>query len=371
MRFRVLAAFLAASVLSSAAADAAIVEDFKAEDWAGSAYTSDETGQFTHCAVYASYRNGSTLYFSYEAAESWYLSVSNDSWALTQGASYPIKFKIDRRGEIEGIGVALANNQIGLPIESDHAFIGQLRRGNQLTITLQDQDYGFELSNSNRAMDTAQACVRRHVAAGTHSPVMSGRPEDQAAAQPEQAPEPEADVASSDTDDEEPAQEPDALPSQADVVAAVDAPTGMIDARTEAGGFTAALLLRSGYPNHVILGADAIVPSDLPVGDIVWTLGDVTGSTRIVDFGTPDDIEADIVARLADQCGGASTMPVASDETHSQFRLVCGNEPSRTIQFVVVPRDRGGSYIFALVGKPGDGLAGSIAEAVYAKALGG
>ena len=180
MRSGFLAAAFAVFVVSSAA-HAAIVEEFKAQDWDGTAFTSDDTGEFSHCAVYASYRNGSTLYFSYEAAESWYLSVSNDSWSLTEGDNYEIKFKIDRRGEIEGTGIALANDQIGLPVEADHPFVGQVRRGNQLTITLQDQDYVFELSNSNRAMNAAQACVRRHVAAGTQTPVMSGEPADQAA----------------------------------------------------------------------------------------------------------------------------------------------------------------------------------------------
>lgn len=166
MRFGYLSSVVAAFVLSGAA-HAANVEEFKAEDWDGSAFTDDTTGQFSHCAVYASYQNGSTLFISYEVSESWYLSASNDSWQLTQGQSYPIKFRIDRRGEIEGTGDALATTQIGLPIGNDHPFIGQLRRGNQLTISFQNTDYAFELSNSNKAMNAAQDCVRRHVLAGT------------------------------------------------------------------------------------------------------------------------------------------------------------------------------------------------------------
>jgi hypothetical protein len=173
MRFGFLTAAFTACVLACAA-HAAVVEEFRAEDWDGRAFTDDSTGLFSHCAVYASYRNGSTLYISFEVSESWYLSVSNESWALAEGDSYEIKFKIDRRGEIEGTGGALATDQIGLPVENDHPFIGQLRRGNQLTITFQDQDYAFELSNSNKAMNAAQDCVRRHVAAGTRTPPTSG-----------------------------------------------------------------------------------------------------------------------------------------------------------------------------------------------------
>jgi hypothetical protein len=163
----------------STAARAAVVEEFKAEDWDGLAFTSDETGQFTHCSVYASYRNGSTLYISYEASNNWFFSVANDTWKLTEGGNFAIKFKVDRRGQIEGTGTALGPTQIGLPVEPDHPFVGQLRRGNELVISFQNQDYAFELSNSNRAMNAAQDCVRRHVALGTHTPIMSRKPEAQ------------------------------------------------------------------------------------------------------------------------------------------------------------------------------------------------
>ena len=86
-----------------------------------------------------------------------------------------------------------------------------------------------------------------------------------------------------------------------------------MDVRTEAGGFTTALLFRSGYPNHVILGADATAPDEVPPGDALWQLGGVIGSTRIVNSGTPSDIERDVVAGRTDKCGGAlATWPVTS-----------------------------------------------------------
>ena len=161
------------AVLLATTVEAATVEEFKAEDWDGLAFTSDETGNFTHCSVYATYKNGSTLYISYEAGESWYFSVANDNWKLDEGGSYPIKFKVDGRGEIEGTGSALGPTQIGLPVETDHPFVGQLRRGNRLVITFQHEDYAFELSNSRKAMNAAQDCVRRHVKLGTHTPVVA------------------------------------------------------------------------------------------------------------------------------------------------------------------------------------------------------
>lgn len=180
------AAALGAALCLSQVSHAAVVEEFKAVDWDGLAFTSDATGNFTHCSVYASYKNGSTLYISSESTGSWYLSVSNDKWMLKEGENYPVKFKVDRRGEISGTSGALGEHQIGLPIEPDHAFVGQLRRGNLLTITFEGADYAFELSNSNRAMNAAQDCVRRHVAAGTRTPLKEEAPA--AEVQPEEAP---------------------------------------------------------------------------------------------------------------------------------------------------------------------------------------
>ena len=125
-------ATLFAAVLLATTVQAATVEEFKAEDWDGLAFTSDSTGDFTHCSVYATYKNGSTLYLSYEDGDSWYFSVANDNWKLDEGGSYPVKFKVDGRGEVEGTGSALGPTQIGLPVETDHPFVGQLRRGNRL-----------------------------------------------------------------------------------------------------------------------------------------------------------------------------------------------------------------------------------------------
>jgi hypothetical protein len=215
MRSRIGLALLAA-VLSTAAR-AAVVEEFKAEDWNGLAFTSDETGQFTHCSVYASYRNGSTLYISYETSDTWFFSVANESWKLSEGGSFAIKFKVDRGGQIEGTGTALGTTQIGLPVEADHPFVGQLQRGNELVISFQNQDYSFELSNSHKAMNAAQDCVQRHVALGTHSPITTSKPEaqPQESQQAQQAPaeepaQPETSAAdtsgTSSTDADKPAQ---------------------------------------------------------------------------------------------------------------------------------------------------------------------
>lgn len=170
MFIRALAALLGSVVLVTTV-QAATVEEFKADNWSGLAFTSDETGDFTHCSVYTTYQDGSSLYLSYEAGDSWYFSVANASWKLDEGSTYPIKLKVDGRGQLEGTGNVLGPTQIGLPVEAGHPFVGQLKRGNRLVFTLQDQDYTFKLSNSTKAMNAVRDCALRHVKLGTRTPV--------------------------------------------------------------------------------------------------------------------------------------------------------------------------------------------------------
>ncbi len=168
MRYAFFSALLAA-FFCAPQANAEIVERFTVEDWNARAYTSDTTGEFSHCAVYASYQNGSTLYISSFASGGWYLSVENDAWPVGDGGQFAIRFKIDRHAAFNGTADGIGDHLIGLAIDDGHPFIAQLRHGNLLTVTFQNRDYGFELSNSNKAMTAAQDCVRRHLLAGTHT----------------------------------------------------------------------------------------------------------------------------------------------------------------------------------------------------------
>ena len=88
--------------------------------------------------------------------------------------------------------------------------------------------------------------------------------------------------------------------------------------------------------------------------------------------GTPNDIESSIRQALLDKCGGAVKQRIISfDATHMHFTETCGADARTVMLFLVLPRDGGGSYVFALIGKPGNGLGASVAEALYAAAIGG
>ncbi len=148
---------------------AAVIESFKAEDWDGLAFTNDTTGEFSHCAVFATYQNGSTLYLSSEVSGGWFLSFANPKWSLTSNSQYPLQLRVDSGNAIDGTSAALGNAQLGLPIPGNHPFIAQLRRGARLTVIFQGAEYAFQLSNSSKAMKAAEDCVAKHRQAQSES----------------------------------------------------------------------------------------------------------------------------------------------------------------------------------------------------------
>ncbi len=278
MRIGISLAILATVFATSA--NAAVVEQFTAADWNGMAFTSDETGQFTHCSVFASYQNGSTLYIAYQVDDTWFFSVANDSWSLKEGGDFAIKFRVDRHSQIDGTGVALGPTQIGLPVDPNHPFVGQLRRGRQLVISFQNKDYAFELSNSNKAMNAAQDCVRRHVRLGTHTPVVAGQPQQQVQELEQQS---QPNAAQPEADQQVVSKEP-ASGGQSDNSPAPDTSSSTNDSgnATETGEeqqfgpwvVSATADSDGGFYNctaYDLQGDDQIIMSDFPDG--VWTFG--------------------------------------------------------------------------------------------------
>lgn len=161
MRRAVFLGFLAACFLAMPA-NAAVIEEFTVEDWSGLALSDDETGRLSSCAVYSKYQNGATLFFIKHMDSNWTLSVVHDSWTLTEDSNYPVRYKVDGRGFVDVTAIALDTDQIGLGFPDDHDFLGQIRRGKLLTVAFQGKEYGFELSNSSKALQGATQCIERH-----------------------------------------------------------------------------------------------------------------------------------------------------------------------------------------------------------------
>lgn len=158
------------AMLLAADAHAAVLEEFSVEDWSGLALSDDATGALASCAVFSRYHNGATLLFIRHLDGGWVLSVVHEDWALAKDSVERVRIIVDRQPPVEENGVALAADQIGVSFADDDPLLAQIRRGKLLSMHVAGKEYGFELSNSGKALKAAKDCTEREFAAGDGLP---------------------------------------------------------------------------------------------------------------------------------------------------------------------------------------------------------
>jgi hypothetical protein len=163
------------------ASKAAVLEEFQVEDWSGLALSDDETGQLASCAIFSKYQNGATLFFIKHVDGNWVLSLVHEGWALAADGNYRLRYKVDRNAYVEMDGVALDADQIGVALGDDDQLLSQIRRGTLLNILVDGKEFGFELSNSGKALQAAKECTegggpyfRSRTAALKRAPAVDG-----------------------------------------------------------------------------------------------------------------------------------------------------------------------------------------------------
>jgi hypothetical protein len=164
------------AILIASMADAAILEEFTAEDWSGLALSDDATGRLASCAIYAKYQNGATLFIIKHVEGGWALSLVHSSWSLAENAQYPVQYKVDRQPYVEGLGTVLGTDQIGITLAENDPVMEEIRRGSLLSIRFEGREFGFELSNSGKALKAATDCLERAPPADEQDVAEAGLP---------------------------------------------------------------------------------------------------------------------------------------------------------------------------------------------------
>jgi hypothetical protein len=147
---------------SDSAARAATLEEFNVSGWIVGAYADNRTGQFTHCATSIPYRSGTTLLFHLSRGYQWSMGLHNPQWRSSPGATINLMYYIDNgpptrvRAVVNHLGV------VSIPLADSRALFETFRRGRRLFIVDSRERFGFDLSNSSRALSAVYACVQRH-----------------------------------------------------------------------------------------------------------------------------------------------------------------------------------------------------------------
>lgn len=180
MRSSVLGIFAFLFLTSLPAGVAGPITSFKVDNWVGGGFTNDQTGAFDHCAMGARYRNGVTLHVSIMANGQWLLGMSNQSWSLAAGQTFPIDLTFDGRGSIRVYAVPRNKTLYVIAMPPNGQVINAFRSARLMQAFINGQLLGFELNDTNRLFGGLQQCVRTQgasmesagaVVAPPHSPV--------------------------------------------------------------------------------------------------------------------------------------------------------------------------------------------------------
>jgi hypothetical protein len=129
-------------------------------NWSGGAYTNDATGQFSHCAVNAPYRNGTRLLTSVTAGFQWLLGIAHPDWKLTVGAQVPLRLVFDRGASIAVTAQVRSAALITIAMPAESELIRAFRQGRYLEVVAGDKRLTFALTSTSEMLPVLVNCVR-------------------------------------------------------------------------------------------------------------------------------------------------------------------------------------------------------------------
>jgi hypothetical protein len=300
--------------LLGSAADARELWSTHLHGWKIGAYSNERTGHFNHCATGITYQSGIFLFFAIDRGFGWSMNLANNSWQLRVGDSHPIRYQVDRSPILHGKATVTGPQQVEIELLDSAALFRLFKSGRTLHIEAAGQVFGFDLTNSSKALDAALRCTSAIVAgeSSNTNPFASsptGATSNPFAAAPSQSND----------------------PSKASV-------------RAEAATLTANLLSAAKIDGFTVVDT---IPADLDFYDAMWLSPGVIGGVMVRPNETSDEALASLAGRASANCKGrhASAKLPGKDGVVS-LKLMC-DETASTI--VLIPRSRGGIYIVTVL----------------------
>lgn len=124
--------------------------------WTGGAYD-DDAGSFSHCSVISAYESDIWLYFQLYANGDFVVGLRKEGWSLGDGATYNVEVSVDggyrrsARGDAYGEGIFV-------DLDRDAEFYRAVQKGRRLTVTAAQDDFAFDLTGTNAALNQLAAC---------------------------------------------------------------------------------------------------------------------------------------------------------------------------------------------------------------------
>jgi len=146
-----------ASFANRAFADSRVV--FEWGNWIGKEHHSSETDSFTRCSIGVEYATGTYLTISMSAEMNLEIWLSNKSWELAEGESYPVRLRVDEYQVMHGEAEVLPPKGVYIYIENGEWFLKLLQKGQTLYVYAQENEMRFGLDDSGQALKKMKACT--------------------------------------------------------------------------------------------------------------------------------------------------------------------------------------------------------------------
>src|SRR5260370_28132029 len=149
MKLKLVVATLLSSLIAISAAQArGPYGSINVGNWKGGAYTNDQTGEFTHCAVGAGYDSGIYFMVTIDQGAGWSLGFYNPKWTLANNQAFQIALTFDGQRPFTVQGMALHENVIRVPMPVHSLLIAQFPNAKPIPAFTQGQLFQFKLDQT-------------------------------------------------------------------------------------------------------------------------------------------------------------------------------------------------------------------------------
>lgn len=309
---RILLGIAIAAVIFSSRVSAATIESFDSGVWSGGAYSSNQDGRFSHCAMSAPYKSGITVLFVITRDFQWSINFTNDAWKLDRGSKYDLTYWIDGYAAQQGKATAISDKLVSLPLADSQQLFERFRKGLKLTVVAAGQTFNFNLVDTSVALNRILGCAKRYAVASRY------------------------------------ASNANPFVKRGGQKTAQD----RASFRAEAAVFAANVLSQSGVGKFHLLDTGEI-PPELNGFDAVWVVGEVIGTINVLPASIAarfDQIPSGLIAADAQACEGkfaSGSSPTADGQIGTIFTACNETGGVWMVHYVAVKRKAGGFYVFA------------------------
>jgi S1-C subfamily serine protease len=147
---------------SGAAADPIAGSAVQVGAWRVSAYTRGPAGPFDHCSLYRVQNQGFGLALGYSAQGVWSMAAEAPDWGLTAKEAYTATLQVSGTAYT---ATGRAFGPQGMTFNVAPEIFGQLKSGQQLTVSANQKRYVLSLDGIEAGQQRVRACVTQYAAA--------------------------------------------------------------------------------------------------------------------------------------------------------------------------------------------------------------